>query len=716
MSRQSLALQKIWNQIRSARMNIKVASDFPGQISQIDKLLSNDKTGIVSTIYNFMVESATVPMKIETENESLNTFLHEWQTKILNRDVNIDIPGGLRALSTENYRERYRSSLLALKVIWGSVKFDGKTWTVPKKMWFVNGGAVSAKSNGTLNTREYFLQRTDKKPLPLVNKKNESIFIRKPFTSWHEDIVTPYFVQRGTMFKALMKDAITQKQSDVIETIIPILLEMKAGSDKLVEAGLNPTEEDFKKLKKQLVDAKERFADNGDFGDLIASLRHDVKLDYLIPDLIKIFDEKILRTTDRDLLSSLGMIELQGFSSTRQEAILNPKVLIEEVADAVLDWSLLLEDVMVEMIFRKKNKHPTLSKGEIRVIPGTIKAFLTDDMKAMLRSMYDRGVLSKQTGVEDIAGIDFEVEVERRQKEDARDLQTIMKPPVIQNIEKDLDPIIDDNNLEDQNKKPGTPEADNFNSIILKNYKLFKKTKVVSSDNSDIINTPEELPEEIRKLSEAQQFTYFMTYNCAVEYDHKTSEEAHKLARDSIDLDIINATKEIIMAPFDTIDDLPDNVKNVLPIPAQLIWLAVFNSILKETGDEDRTRKGAWSKVKEKYEKVPDKKKWVKKANLEEHESTMSPYTFKFFKDVYNTALDQADSSDKALKTALAIVERVSAKNKNGIWVKNKTITKTQIQALDSTDFVGKLLDLEIKEQKLTLLKTLNKEQNTGDK
>ena len=152
MSRQIFAIQKIWQQLKNARMNIQVASTFPDQVTQIDKLLGNDKTGIVSTIYNFMVEASTVSMKIETKNESLNKFLHEWQTRILNRNVNIDIPSGLRALSTENYRERWRSSLLTLNVIWGTEKFENqKSWIVPKKMWFVDGGAVTTKSNGALN-------------------------------------------------------------------------------------------------------------------------------------------------------------------------------------------------------------------------------------------------------------------------------------------------------------------------------------------------------------------------------------------------------------------------------------------------------------------------------------------------------------------------------------------------------------------------------------
>jgi len=646
---QMLSMTEVWQYLKNLRVNIKVATKFSEQVKQVDTLLGNDKTGIVSTIYDFMVHSATVPMVIETKNETLNNVLKIWQKQILNDKVNIDIPIGLRALSAENYKERWRSSLLALKVSWGEEDFGGSNgkWIIPKKMWFLNGGAIEIEANGALNTRKFYLKVDKKDKQHLTNGTTTSIFIRKPFTSWHQDKVIPYLVQRGTIFNALMKSAIVQKQSDVIEAILPIILQLKAGNDKLALEGMNPSEEQFKELKQKIVDAKTRFEENGDFGDLIASLRHDVNLDYLIPDLMKIFNDGIVKSSDRNLLASLGMIELQGFSSTRQEAMLNPKVLVEEVTDAVLDWAGLLEDVMIEMLNRNKVKHTSLTNAEIRVIPGKIKAFITDDMRALLRSMYDRGILSRQTGAEDIADVDFEVEVERHEKENKRNLQEIMKPPVIQNLEQYTDPTLDENNLEDQDKKPGTPEADNFNNAILKNY-----------------------PRKNKK-------------------------------------EIINAEQEVIMAPYDNIDDLPDNVKNVLPIPAQLIWLRVFNSILKETDDEDRARKATWSKVKEKYEKSPKKDKWVKKATIEDYEAQMSPYTYKFFTDVYNNALDQSNTTNDAIKIAFAMLEKICTKNNKGIWVKDKKLTKTQVQSLENSDFAEKVIDWELKEKKLKLIDKL---------
>ncbi len=774
----SLDLYRELKRLRGHRIVVK--KDFPEQVEQIDILLNNDNTGLVSTIIDFMIHSSTVNMKIETQNEPLNKFLNNWQNTILNTNVNIDIPSGLRALSTENFRERWRSSQLALKVIWGKRKFENQgTLIIPTKMWFLDGASIFTESSGALNTRKFFTKINGKK-VELKNKPLESIFIRKPYTSWHQDKVTPYLTKRGTVFNALVKNAIVQKQSDVIETIIPLILQIKAGNDELSLQGLGVSEKAFKKLKEGLVDAKQRFDETHNFGDLIASLRHDVNLEYLIPDISKIFDDKIVRSTDRNLLSSLGLIELQGFSSDRQEAILNPKVLVEEVADAVMDWADLLQDVMLEMMEKNRVKHPNIANNEIQVIPGIVKAFITDDMRSMLRSLYDRGVISKQTGVEDIAGLNFEVQVNRRTKEDERDLQTIMKPPIIQNLEQHVDV----ENLEDQDKLPNTPESDNFNNAILKEYfsrehikRRKKKKKCVPTKDkkcppksqpnptySDyIIQTPDDLPDEIKKLSFPAQLTYFMTYNNAVDLEDKHPDEAHKLAMESIQIfltsgkDVIvdaeteeeikcescdaifdynsqpetsmgvvecpichetvdqtgkkHKKKKKIIAPFKNIDELPNNVKNVLPITAQMLWMKVFNSIFNETGDEERAIRGAWSAVSKEYEKVPDKNKWVKKAKLEDYKSEMSGFAYRLFVEMYNTSFEHCSSNENSIKTALAIIKKVCNKNKDGIWVKDKTLSKAEIEKLDKPDFVSRILDLELKEEKLKLLKKLNQDE-----
>ena len=68
--------------------------------------------------------------------------------------------------------------------------------------------------------------------------------------------------------------------------------------------------------------------------------------------------------------------------------------------------------------------------------------------------------------------------------------------------------------------------------------------------------------------------------------------------------------------PYRTLDELPENVKSVLPKHAREIYLAAFNNAWEEyrkpedrRGDSSReevARKVAWAAVKQQYEKVGD--------------------------------------------------------------------------------------------------------------
>lgn len=461
MSYENLDVAKIIQALRGLRNDIKVDCGFSGQMKQINYLLQNDETGMVATILDFMTHAASVPMKIETENSTLDNMLQVWQKSVLNKDINIDIPRGLQELSVEYYKERWKSSFIALRVLWESKEINGSSWIVPSRMWLVDGSCIVVDGKtSTLNGKTYFLDKS--KEIPLINTKDESVIIRKPFNSWYDKYPTPFLVKRGVLFNALLKKAIISKQADVIQQIIPYLLLLKSGSDKLAELKLLATEPEMKKLKKDIVDAVSQYDNSGEIGKLLATLSYDVTMEHFIPDLTKLFDEKVIRSTDKNILAGLGMIEVQGFAKTREETMLNPKALVEEVKDAVADWACMLEEVMYQMIERNRNTRSKLTvKKEIRIVPSVIKAFMTDDMKTMLRNLYDRGLVSKQTAVEDIADMDFNVQVERRKKETTDKLDDTMYPPVVQNFEQNPDVKSTDNQTS-PDKVPGSPESKNF--------------------------------------------------------------------------------------------------------------------------------------------------------------------------------------------------------------------------------------------------------------
>jgi cation transport regulator len=321
----------------------------------------------------------------------------------------------------------------------------------------------------------------------------------------------------------------------------------------------------------------------------------------MIPDYAKALDEKILKATDKYLLSSLGLIELKGFSTTREEAILNPKVLIEEVEDGVLDYVELLDDIFYE--FREKNKkeHPTLTNNSIRISPEIIKSFITDEMRTMIRSWYDRGLIAKQDAVENTTPLNFETQVNRRDKEKKDRLNFRMYPPVTQNLEKDFnDPSEPKPVNEDipDDKKPNTPESDNYNNACEEIERINEPMKTIRS-----------IPNEIRQhMSKDEQRIFKEAFNFA--FENATELQMDIALRETTALEYAyKKYKEYIQAPY-TKENYPDQIKN-LPSGARAIWINTFNAVYRETKDEDQARKAAWSNVKKKYKKVKDK--WVKK-------------------------------------------------------------------------------------------------------
>lgn len=61
--------------------------------------------------------------------------------------------------------------------------------------------------------------------------------------------------------------------------------------------------------------------------------------------------------------------------------------------------------------------------------------------------------------------------------------------------------------------------------------------------------------------------------------------------------------------PYKSIEDLPDNIKSSLPVPAQRVWMSVFNQNFAK--GEEEARKVAWTAVKNGWEKEDDD--WVRK-------------------------------------------------------------------------------------------------------
>ena len=528
------------NAILSGRKDIHVATDFHSQVDQINSVAKNDVSALLVTMINFMVESATVDYRFETGNTNFNEILVNWK-KSLNKNINPDIPRGLRSVSQQYFKERYNSSLIVLNIQWGYVD----DYKVPINMWFTDGGQVIVDGDESkFGGYKYLVGRN--KPKPILTNKTKTFIVRKPFEQLYTKYPTPYLVKRGALYHALVKKAILGKQADLINSIVPHILLAKVGSDQLSQSGEAPTESELIDLKDEVRKMTQQYDQNEISGKNIGAFPHDVSLENLIPDLTKFLNSTVLNPSDKNILASLGLIELEGFSKSRQETILNPKVMVEEVVDAVLDWREMLNEISLEIVERNKKRHPKIDK-DIKVIPGVIKSFLTNDDKVLIRSAFDRGTIGHQDFTE-ILPFDFETTLQRRIQERDLGIDDILYPHIIMNQE------------------------------------------AVADDK-----TPEEIKEESPEKKKTEK---------DIEASTSEIEDFTKFGR----------VKEYVEAPYDNIDQLPENIKNVLPIGAQIIWLNAFNSALEDGKSEDSARKIAWSAVKEKYRKPKGKeKKWQKK-------------------------------------------------------------------------------------------------------
>jgi cation transport regulator ChaB len=503
----SVELSRLIQSLQRLRANTSIPFDFHGQMELVNNLLRNDKTGIVNSILGFQVNAANVPLKIETKDAKLDEVFNIWQSNILNKDLAIDVPRGLRELSSEYYKERWSSSFIALRIKWETVKINKISYSLPTKMWFVDGASLYVEpSLGKLNGRKY---RIGKQGKELTIKDNQSIIIRKPFASWYQNYPVPYLVQKGVLFNALLKDAILTKQSDVIEAVIPYLLLLKSGSDKLAELDLLAgDEEDLKKLKEALLKAKEEHDMTGSLGSLIATISHDVNFEHFIPDFSKVFNSDITKANDRNILAGMGMIEMQGFSKDREESILNPKILVEEVKDAVIDWSLIVEEVIYQFIERNRERGVDSLKTNVRVVPGQIKTFITEGLKGLINVLYSRGQISKQSTVETVGDFDYEVERERRRKETENGDDETMKAPITQRQETQPTKTQDPNRGDDNQNPPGEDTRE----------------ETATLDLQSSYDTVDELPDTVKVLPVAAQIIFLKTFNSSIEHGHTTED------------------------------------------------------------------------------------------------------------------------------------------------------------------------------------------------
>jgi len=516
---------------------ITVPQDYHSQVTAIKSMLRDDCTGIIDSLTDFAVQSASVDYNIETGNENLNKIYKEWLDKI-NIDYNGRIAPGIKTLAKQYFTERWKySSFPILRIAKWDVGKGGLI--VPSRMFFLDGESIHAKSKDdgtddlTLFSYDYYLGRSDKYKLG----KNE-IFTR-PYGNWYDDYPIPFLIKRGIFHNYQIIKSLKENQSKILDQIIPYLLLIKKGTEGLATNNIK-TYSDTELQK--VIDDMQNLMDeikSSNVGDKniktpTRATNFDEEIKHLIPDLSTAFDSKLFAQSERNILAGLGFIDvIQGISDTRRESILNPKVFVEDVKSAVEDFK---TQVLIPLIYKIQEKNSSNRKymtEEVIVTSSPVRGFITDAFKQEIRLLWKHGQISDQTYCELVGEVEFRTEVMRREKEAKDGIDTTMYPHITDNREGEGTDLPGEEPSEDE-ETTGKPKD---------------RDKMDDKDKFDVSKELEgapyqklaDLPDYIKKLSRTKQIKWKKVFNNAYAYmlgktgDSKKAESyAFRVANSSI--------------------------------------------------------------------------------------------------------------------------------------------------------------------------------------
>jgi cation transport regulator len=284
-----------------------------------------------------------------------------------------------------------------------------------------------------------------------------------------------------------------------------------------------------------------------------------------------------------------------------------------------------MDDVADMIIEKNSSLHPKHMNKDIRIVPGVAKAFLTDSMRKLIKDYTNTGLISIEDAFEGLPqGFDFEISKIRRQNESDNGYEDLFFPRVILNQ--------DSNTLNDVAPREITP-----NEVPKKKEEppFVTEDAAKEPDVTDgYIRFRQREPSEFKKgsfrtitLSEKKGIkavigvlkgkTTTVIQSYIFDKNKFTVDEAKKWLKDHNAQELTGK----IESPYLRVTQLPKLVRSELPVRAQHIWMAVFNSIYRRSnGNEVRAIRGAWAAVKRLYHKNKNGK-WVKNKKSKSEES-----------------------------------------------------------------------------------------------
>jgi len=530
--------------LSSLMKKVIVPSEYHARVDAVKGMLQDDVSGMVDSLTDFSVQSAGVNFSIETSNSTFTEKLKYWLDNV-NKDYNGKVPRGINALASEYFKERWKSSSFPILKITKWKKWQGIK--VPSQMFFVDGASVYSDNEEQVKTIDghiYCLGK-DKK-----DKLDKGVIITKPYSRWFDEYPNPYLIKRGVYHNWKIIESLKNRETEILEQIIPYLLLVKKGSDALAVGGTKiysqpELQEILKQFQDLMTDIKTSNSGNGSITTPARVTNYDEEIEHLIPDLSTIFNPELFTVAERAILSGLGFIDIaEAVSTSRRESILNPKAFIEEINIGVKHFK---ENILTELVYRiieENEGHRKYINSDFFITSSPVKSFMTDDFKEKIRQLYDRGCVSAQTAIELIGEVDFRTEVHRREKEAKEGIELVLYPHLIDNKE---DVGID---------LPGKPST--------------KK----DTDEEDI---PDDKTDPIEKK----------------EYD-------------------IGAEKILANASYKSILDLPQKAKSNLSLDLQKTFLTVLNNSISTYENESRAFRTSWSVIKN-IGRLDKKGTWVRK-------------------------------------------------------------------------------------------------------
>ena len=286
--------------------NSATPADFHGQVAKVKDMLSEDVSGLVDSLSDFMVNSANVGCSIETGNDKFTATLKKWLDTI-NIGYNGQVPIGINALAKEYYSERWKYSSLPVLRIAKWEKIDGIM--LPTKMFFLDGGSIYAKKKDDNNTirlldYDYFLGKPEAKA---PNQLIKNVLFSKVNGRWFDKYPKPFLVKRGIYRNWKLIDTIKGQEERILKRIIPYLLQITKGgmfgdkvktySNKQLTGIMN----EFKQI------AKDIRQDEG-MGIRVSNMDEEIK--HLIPDLSDMFNPVLFANAERAILTGFGFVDI----------------------------------------------------------------------------------------------------------------------------------------------------------------------------------------------------------------------------------------------------------------------------------------------------------------------------------------------------------------------------------------------------------------------